>query len=139
MAVIRIDDNPSDRMLRQFAGIWFPLFWAAIGTFVYLGTRSIPLAAGLAAVGIVVGAIGFVRVAFIRPVFLLWMYAAFPIGWVVSHVVLAAIFYLLLTPIGLLMKLVGYDPLQRRIDRTAPSYWVPVQQPADKTAYFRQF
>ena len=139
MAVIKFDDNPPDRTLRQFGLIWFPLFWAIVGFITYRVTGSLTLPVTAFAVALLIGLYGASRVAFIRPIFLLWMYAAFPIGWVVSHVVLGAIYYLVVSPIGLIMRLVGYDPLQRRIDRRAQSYWTPVEQPANKTAYFRQF
>ena len=51
-------------------------------------------------------------------------YAAFPIGLVISHAILAAVYYAVLTPIGLLMHLVGRDPMRRRFDPQAESYWI---------------
>ena len=39
---------------------------------------------------------------------------------------LIAVYYLLVTPAGLLSRLVGRDPLARRWDRGARSYWIPV-------------
>ena len=139
MAVIKLNDNPSDRDLRQFAAIWFPLFWAVVAGMAYYTAGSLRVAAAALTVGLVVGGIGMTRVGFIRPIFLGWMYAAYPIGWVVSHLLLGAIFYLLMTPIGWAMRLVGYDPLQRRMDRSAKTFWVPVEPAADQTSYFRQF
>ncbi len=68
-----------------------------------------------------------------------WLYAVAPIGWVVSHVLLAAIYYLLLTPIGLLMKVFGYDPMRRKMDRAASSYWVVREPKRDNSSYFKQF
>lgn len=61
-----------------------------------------------------------------RPIHVGWMYAAFPIGWTVSHLLIALVYYLVLTPIGLLMRAAGYDPLQRRFDRTAATYWFAI-------------
>jgi hypothetical protein len=43
---------------------------------------------------------------------------------VVSPLVLAVMFYLVIAPIGLLMRAVGKDPLRLRIDRNADSYWI---------------
>jgi hypothetical protein len=73
-----------------------------------------------------------------RPKFLAWMYAAYPIGWVVSHRVLAIIYFGLLTPIGTLMGVFGYDPMARRFDRAAASYWVERGRNRDPARYFRQ-
>ena len=139
MALIAINDNPSDRELRQFAGIWFPAFWFVIAGLIGWSFGRVGTAALIASAGAMVGAIGALRVAFIRPVYLIWMYAAFPIGWVVSHVVLGVIFFGLFTVVGGIMRILGYDPLRRRADRSAATYWVPLEPVRDKSNYFRQF
>lgn len=61
------------------------------------------------------------------------------IGWGLSYVVLAAIFYVVVTAIGTLMRVVGYDPLARGIDRRASSYWVAREPVDDVRRYFRQY
>ena len=137
--MIERNDDPSDRELRQFAAIWLPLACAVVAAAVYSWTRSGTIAAIVLAVGALLGAVGFVRIAFARPIFLVWIYAAYPIGWVISHLLMAAIFYLVITPIGIVMRIVGYDPLQRRMDRSAKTYWQAVQQTEDKSRYFQQF
>jgi hypothetical protein len=68
-----------------------------------------------------------------------WMRAAVPLGWTFSHILLAAIYYLLFTPLGLLMRLRGHDPMQRRIDPAAASYWLARPPAPDPSRYFRQF
>ena len=45
------------------------------------------------------------------------------LGAINTRIILSLMFYLLLTPIALVMKLLGRDPLQRRPDPAAPSYW----------------
>lgn len=139
MALIKINDNPSPRELRQFAGIWFPVFWLAVAGLLYLGAEGPRLAAAAATFGLMIGAIGLSRPSFIHPIYLAWMYAAYPIGFVVSHLLLGTIFYAVVTLIGLLMKVVGYDPLQRRLRSGEPSYWTRCARVTDKTQYFRQF
>ncbi len=59
------------------------------------------------------------------------MRAARPIGWTISHVPIAALYYLVVTPIGLAMRPFGRDPLARRFDPDAQSYWTPRRQEAD--------
>ena len=51
------------------------------------------------------------------------MYAAYPIGWVVGHVMIGVVFFTVVTPIGLLMRALGRDPLQRKFDASRTSYW----------------
>jgi len=58
---------------------------------------------------------------------------------IVSPVVLALLFYGAITPIGLLSRLFGHDPLRRRIDRAAPSYWIERKRGASKSSMKNQF
>jgi hypothetical protein len=81
---------------------------------------------------------GLLNPRWIRPVFVTWMRLAYPIGWTVSHLMLATIYYLVITPIGLVMRLLGRDPLQRRWDRQASTYWVAHNPGGDMARYFRQ-
>jgi hypothetical protein len=68
-----------------------------------------------------------------------WMFAALPIGWTISHVILGIVFYLVMTPIGLIMRVLGNDPMTRRPDPAAQTYWIAHQQQKDLKRYFRQF
>ena len=72
-------------------------------------------------------------------IFIGWMGAVFPIGWILSHVMLAAVFYLVVFPIGLLLRLFRYDALRRHLDRDAASYWIKRESHTDPRKYFRQF
>jgi hypothetical protein len=63
----------------------------------------------------------------------------YPIGFVVSHVVMAIIFFVIITPVGLLFRVLGRDPLHRKFDRSAESYWDPHVARKDKGSYFKQF
>jgi len=75
-----------------------------------------------------------------QPIYVGWMIAVFPLGWIVSHLVFGMVFYLVLMPIGLLMRLVGRDPLHRRLDPQAKSYWIARPKDIDDSSkYFRQF
>lgn len=74
-----------------------------------------------------------------RFIYRTWMFAALPIGWTFSHVILAAIYYGVITPIGLALRLTGHDAMRRRFDPNASSYWLPRRVPADPARYFRQF
>lgn len=68
-----------------------------------------------------------------------WMTAAVPIGWSFSMLILGTVYYLVLTPVGLLMRLLGYDPMHRRFDRGASTYWIRHEPASDSQRYFRQF
>ena len=71
------------------------------------------------------------------PLFRAWMTIFSPIGWIVSHAVLAIVYYGILTPIGLLLRLFR-DPMLRRFDPDAASYWMERESDDDLSRYFRQ-
>lgn len=67
-----------------------------------------------------------------------WMLAAMPIGWVLSHAMMMTVFYGVVTPIGLLVRARGRDPMTRRFEPSASTYWVGHETPADAKRYFKQ-
>lgn len=73
-------------------------------------------------------------------VYLAWMSVAFVLGFVMAHVILTLLFLLVITPMGLVARLVGKDFLSLKLDRTAKTYWLPREQKARSPAdYERQF
>jgi len=138
MAVIEINKNPSRRELLVF-GVLLAAFAGLVG-----GLCQFKLGAPTAARAFWLGGAAIVALFFLvpplrRPIYLGWIYAAFPIGYVVSHGVLAAIYYLVFTPIGLLLRAMGKDPMTRTFDRTSRSYWVEHDPHKDQRRYVRQF
>jgi hypothetical protein len=139
MSVVQINRDPSRRQLNQFGFIWLG-FLALFGVIAQLKFDNPEVARLLWIAAVVVPVVGWILPQFMRLVFLGMSYLAWPIGFVVSHVVLAAVYYLVLTPIGLLTRVFGYDSMLRRFDRDATSYWI--ERPRKDTApgrYFRQF
>jgi hypothetical protein len=139
VAVIEANRNPSRRELNLFGFIWMGFFLlVAGGLWLKLHAPSVPVA--LAALAVAVPVLGWAAPSFMRVVYVGLSYMAWPIGFVVSHVLLGAVYYLLVTPIGLIMRAVGYDPMHRRFDPEAPSYWVERDGgERDPRSYFRQF
>jgi hypothetical protein len=138
MALLQINLQPTDRQLRQFAAIWLPAFAAVAGWLLVVKAGSWPMALAVWASALIAASVGLLRPQWMRPVYLGWMFASYPIGWLISHLVLAAAYYLLLTPIGLLMRAFGRDSMTRRFDRNAASYWVEHDPHGETARYFRQ-
>ena len=67
------------------------------------------------------------------------LFLAFPIGWAVSHLILALLFYGLFTPLAALLRLIGRDALHRKPRHGADSYYVPKTTPVDPGSYLRQY
>ena len=74
-----------------------------------------------------------------RLVYLGLVRLAFPIGLVVSGLLLAFIYFFVITPIGVIRRTVGSDPLRRARDERAGSYWVRYDPPDQARRYFEQF
>ena len=139
MSIVQINTNPTRRQLNQFGFIWLG-FVALIGVIAYFKFHSPGAARWLWVAAVAVPVVGWLVPAFMRLVFLGMSYLAWPIGFVVSHVVLAAVYFLVLTPIGLLTRLFGYDSMKKRFDPEAESYWIERSPEAvDAKRYFRQF
>lgn len=54
----------------------------------------------------------------------IWMKLAEGMAYVSSRIILAFIFFLVLTPIGLVKRAMGWDPLHRR-DASRETFWLP--------------
>jgi len=67
-----------------------------------------------------------------------WMALGSALGWVNTRVVLGLIFFGLITPMGLVLRLAGRDPMQRAFDPNATTYRVP-QKPRPGAHMLRQF
>ena len=53
-----------------------------------------------------------------------WMSLAFILGFAVSTALLTVLFYLVVTPVGLIARLAGQDFLNRKFDRSVATYWI---------------
>lgn len=138
MALIELKLNPSRRELRWFAGVWFPAFFALLGAGVLHMSGSLSIAASIWIPALLVTGIALLRPRFARVVYVGWLYAVYPIGWTISSLVLAAVYYGVITPIGLVLRATRGDALQLRRYPAAESYWVRRPPDDDTERYFRQ-
>lgn len=136
--MMRIDRDPGRRELAVFAVV-LPVTFALLGFIV--GHRFGFTAArnGLWAVGAALAAAYIVIPRLRRPLYVGMSVAVYPIGWLLSHIILLTVFLLVVTPIAALLRVRGNDPLQRRFDPAVPSYWVPRHPAGDVRRYFQQF
>jgi hypothetical protein len=73
--------------------------------------------------GLILFALGLTFPAILKPLQKVWMGLGIVLGFFVSRIVLSFLFFGIITPIGLLMKLSGKDILNERIDKSKASYW----------------
>ena len=137
MALISLNRKISRSELRWFAGLWFPAFCALAGALVYRKLDSPPAAIFIWSAGALLSIVGFFLGEVIRPCYIALLWITFPVGWVVSHILLATMYFLVIAPIGFLVRRIS-SPLELRFDRSASSYWTERKE-SDVQRYFRQF
>ena len=130
--------KPTARALRQFAGAWLIIFLAAgAHRYVLRGQHEVGIAVGV--VAIVIGLLGRIRPAAMRWLFVGATVLAFPIGWVVSQIMLAVMYYGIITPLAVWFRILGRDLLSRKPMPNRATFWTPKHTPEDMGAYFRQY
>ena len=73
--------------------------------------------------GAALGALGLFKPDVLKPLQKAWMGLGVVLGFFVSRIIMAVLFYLIITPVGFIMKLFGKDILDQRIDKNKTSYW----------------
>lgn len=127
-----------DRQVRQFSALCLLLagLWAFRLAFADTVTRVDWLLAGAVATW---STLGLMFPVVMRPVYFVAILVTFPIGWVVSRLLLAVVFFAIITPIALIFRLTGRDVLARKVDPDCESYWEPVGETPVPHGYLRQF
>jgi hypothetical protein len=139
MALVEVNWNPDRRQLRVF-GIGALVILTIVAALLHY-LRGLPAAWALAlsAAGLVIFLTGLASPGLARMIYVTLTVVTLPIGMAVSFVLMAAFYFLILTPVGLLFRLIGRDILCRKFDRNAVTYWVPRRPPETPDRYFHQF
>ncbi len=130
--------DPNGKTLRQFAGIWL-VFFGGLALLEAFGRGRTNLGISIGALALVVGVAGLIRPGWVRLIYVGWMVLAFPIGWTISQLMLVVMYFGIFTPIALIFRLAGRDPLRRARRPGVESYWTPKPAPADLRSYLNQF
>ncbi len=106
----------------------------------YVTSHSVYLAA--TAAGVLMVAAGLVRPAWLNPAYRLWMTMALAVGWLMTRLILAVVYYAVVVPIGLVMQVTGRQLLQLNTQPDRNSYWAYVKTPGcgpEASNYEKQF
>ena len=60
----------------------------------------------------------------LRPVFYVWMKLGHVLGWINTRIILGLVFFIMFAPIALLLRILGKDPLQRKLNDEVRTYRV---------------
>ena len=80
--------------------------------------------------GAILALVGLLCPAALRYIYAGWTALGHALGWLNSRIVLTVVFYVLIVPMGFALRLFGGDPMARRWDPKAESYWVPSRRAA---------
>lgn len=123
-------------------------FGLVIGTFLFLlalvavwrGEWVIGAGARwLAGSGVALAFLGLAAPAILRPLYRVWMGLALVLGHVMTRVLLAVVFFLVVTPIGLVRRAVRRDPIEKSPVPELESYWIRRDDVADSTERLERY
>jgi len=115
--------DTSNKAICNF-GVVIAIALGLIGSFVYFKSGSFDVPQWLLGIGFLFLILGFISPSILRPVYRIWMLFAYFIGGIVSRVILTVLFYVVLTPAGLALRLFGKDILNKKFDKRRESYWI---------------
>lgn len=118
------------KQLRDF-GLVMTVPLALIGAYLWWkGRGAYPYLLGAAGFFLVTGLL---VPQILRPIEKVWMKLAEIMGAVMSRVILTLAFYLMITPFGFLLKLMGKDLLDLQLSEQRESYWVATEEDGPST------
>jgi len=145
--LLEMNTNPDERTLRRF-GVLALFVFGALAVCAWreswpfpsgMGAARVPVATGLGDIAAVTALFAAVKPAWNRPLYVGLAAIGYPVGVVLSYAVMTALYFGVVAPIGLLLRLLDKDPLQRRLERDRASYWTPARGARTRASYFRQF
>jgi len=102
------------------------------------GIWSVTIPWGFLAVAGVFAVLGLAAPGMLRPILVAWIRFAEGLNWVITRLLLTIVFVLLLTPMGIWVRLRGKDPLKRRFLPPGTSYWEPPEEVDTSLEGFRK-
>ncbi len=145
--MIEINLNPDERILRQFG--WIALFgfsfvailaWQEWMIFAGgLGEARETVAACFIGLGVLSAFFSLIFPRANKPIYIILTLLSYPVGFVLSYVIMGLLFFGMITPVAIFFKIIGRDKLDRKFEPEATSYWVDAQGERSKDSYFNQF
>ena len=138
MAVIDLYHVPTSRELRMFAGFGLPVLAGILGALAFWTFAS--SAAGISCwlVGALLSLAGLLYPPALKPLLIGTMILSFPLRWMLFFIALVALYYLVFTPIGLLLRLIRPSPLRAFRTPRESSCWHARPPVSPFAQYFKQ-
>lgn len=105
---------------RKF-GLTVGLFLLIVGAILYWFDLNFIIPVLL--IGSLLTLLGLILPILLRPIYIIWMSFAVIAGFIMTRLILTLIFYLIFSPVGVLLRILGKDLLEQKIDNSAETYW----------------
>jgi hypothetical protein len=89
--------------------------------------------------GLAIGLVLLALPVIARPFYVLWYGLACVMGLAVGNILLALVFYILITGVGIAIRLAGKCSMSKPLDKQATTYWKDAKPVNDPQRYYRQF
>jgi len=134
----KINWKPNNTDLRKFGIAMIIGFGIIGGLFFWRG--HVDVAKWLWIGSAAVGGLALVLPPLVTPIYFIWMAIAFVMGTLISFLIVALIYYFIITPVGLLMRVLKRDALRLKKESFKEStYWQTHDDMSDKKSYERLF
>ena len=138
MSLIEIKETLSTRDRIVFLIAWLAV-WGGLAGARFAGGRVDAWTWGLVALALSLPVVATFGLRHIDRVYRGLAWLTWPIGFVMAHVLLGVIYFGLITPLGILRRRLGHDPLAKRLERSRRSYWRETPDSPSASTYFRPF
>jgi large-conductance mechanosensitive channel len=133
------DEEPTEAGSNRAFGCTVGSILMAIGAVKALMTGALPLTACLMfAAGAIMLSLGIIAPSRLSTLNKLWLNIGAAIAKVVNPVILALLFFLVVAPMALLMRIIGKRPLRLAPDPTAASYWIERERSTSGSSSMRR-
>lgn len=117
-----MEQPASKKDLRSF-GLLVGAVFGVIGIWPLL-FRGEPMRLWAAGLGSILVLLGGVLPGVLAPVHKAWMWVGHILGWINTRILLSIVFYGLVTPMGILFRLMGKDTMRQAFAQDSPTYRV---------------
>jgi hypothetical protein len=139
MSLVEINWHPERKQLKSF-GKTALIATTIISLLLYLfKSGAIQWALIIFAAGVIIFLNSYISLKLTRMIYIVLMVMTLPIGLFVSFMLLSSFYFLLLTPVGILFRLINRDVLGRKFESKMNSYWRKMKAPESTERYYHQF
>lgn len=115
-------ESPIEISSDRSFGVVFAVFFLILGLIPLI--KGAPIRYWALITSVLFLSVAIIKASLLHPLNLIWCKLGILMGKIVTPIVLCLLFYAVLTPLALLMRLSGKDPLRLKVEPQAKTYWI---------------